>query len=230
MSRPKTIIADVCLWQKYTTAVHRHPDESFTQRLRPELHQMLNTSNYRNCLSNIGSQVQNISYSSPASSPRVWLVKSLTSEMIASDTFSGVEMTSPSSVDTTDFSLTINFSAPIRSNYHHYTRFSDRHLYQQSLFLQIYYLKSCNLRFWSRAGGCWLTDNDGPHRGLRCSGLNSGQCIYPVYGGHLPVLRTCSDHSNQIFDTSYVCYGGSMKYSRQEYPHCRCIHSQSLLL
>ena len=122
MSRPKTIIADVCLWQKYTTAVHRHPDESFTQRLRPELHQMLNTSNYRNCLSNIGSQVQNISSSSPASSARVWLVKSLTSEMIASDTFSGVEMTSPSSVDTTDFSLTINFSAPIKSNYHYYIR------------------------------------------------------------------------------------------------------------
>ena len=122
MSRPKTIIADVCLWQKYTTAVHRHSDESFTQRLSPELHQMLNTSNYRNCLSNIGSQVQHISSSSSASSARVWLVKSLTSEMIASDTFSGVEMTSPSSVDTTDFSLTINFSAPIKSNYHYYIR------------------------------------------------------------------------------------------------------------
>ena len=82
---------------------------------------------------------------------------------------------------------------------------------------------NCILRFWSRAGGCWLTDSDGAHRGVRCSGLNSGQCIYPIYAGHLPVLRTCSDHSNQIFDTSYICYGGSMKYSRQEYPHCRYI-------
>ena len=70
----------------------------------------------------LAHRYKDISSSSPASSARVWLVKSLTSEMIASDTFSGVEMTSPSSVDTTDFSLTINFSAPIKSNYHYYIR------------------------------------------------------------------------------------------------------------
>ena len=25
----------------------------------------------------------------------------------------------------------------------------------------------------------------------------------------------------QIFDETYICYGGSMVYSRAEYPHCR---------
>ena len=30
-----------------------------------------------------------------------------------------------------------------------------------------------------------------------------------------------SDHSNEIFAQNYVCYGGSMNYSREEYPHCR---------
>ena len=78
-----------------------------------------------------------------------------------------------------------------------------------------------NHQFWARAGGCWLTDSDGAHRGVRCSGVRSGQCIFPVYAGTLPVLRTCEDHSNQIFDQNYICYGGSMKYSRQEYPHCQ---------
>ena len=38
---------------------------------------------------------------------------------------------------------------------------------------------------------------------------------------HVLVLRTCSDHSNEVFDDSYICYGGSMKYSREEYPHCK---------
>ena len=76
-------------------------------------------------------------------------------------------------------------------------------------------------RFWEGAGGCWLSDEDGDHRGVRCGGVNSGQCIFPVYAGSLPVLRTCEDHSNEIFDDSYVCYGGSMNYSRAEYPHCR---------
>ena len=101
-------------------------------------------------------------------------------------------------------------------------------------------------------GSCWVTDSEGGHRGLRCHGATSGQCIFPVYSGNLPVTRTCSDHSNQvisfgyltlsamvngmgfhpsyvrindlflqIFDETYICYGGSMVYSRAEYPHCR---------
>ena len=114
-------------------------------------------------------------------------------------------------------------------------------------------------RFWAGvAGSCWVTDSEGGHRGLRCHGATSGQCIFPVYSGNLPVTRTCSDHSNQvivlqpsfrilvwafilqmlrfngqigyssfldfflqIFDETYICYGGSMVYSRAEYPHCR---------
>ena len=71
------------------------------------------------------------------------------------------------------------------------------------------------------AGGCWLTDQDGVHKGIRCRGVNSGKCIYPVYAGHLPVLRSCEDHSNEVFTRDYICYGGSMVYSRAEYPHCR---------
>ena len=76
-------------------------------------------------------------------------------------------------------------------------------------------------RFWSKAGGCWITDEHGVHRGRRCNGLKSGQCIYPVYSGHLPVKRSCDDHSNEIFDDDYLCYGGGRDYSPQEYPHCR---------
>ena len=110
-------------------------------------------------------------------------------------------------------------------------------------------------RFWAGVvGSCWVTDSEGGHRGLRCHGATSGQCIFPVYSGNLPVSRTCSDHSNQvivlqpsfrlfdslqwlmgfhpsyvrindfflqIFDETYICYGGSMVYSRAEYPHCR---------
>ena len=34
-------------------------------------------------------------------------------------------------------------------------------------------------------------------------------------------MRSCSDHSNEVFDDTYICYGGSMIYSREEYPHCK---------
>ena len=30
-----------------------------------------------------------------------------------------------------------------------------------------------------------------------------------------------NDFFLQIFDETYICYGGSMVYSRAEYPHCR---------
>ena len=54
-------------------------------------------------------------------------------------------------------------------------------------------------RFWAGVvGSCWVTDSEGGHRGLRCHGATSGQCIFPVYGGNLPVTRTCGDHSNEV--------------------------------
>ena len=54
-------------------------------------------------------------------------------------------------------------------------------------------------RFWAGVvGSCWVTDSEGGHRGLRCHGATSGQCIFPVYGGSLPVTRTCGDHSNEV--------------------------------
>ena len=77
-----------------------------------------------------------------------------------------------------------------------------------------------NRRYWERHR-CHISDREGEHKGVRCHGTQSGQCIFPIYAGYLPVLRTCADHSNEVFDDTYICYGGSMRYSRAEYPHCR---------
>jgi hypothetical protein len=70
------------------------------------------------------------------------------------------------------------------------------------------------------------TDKEGEHKGVRCHGTRSGQCIFPIYSGHIPVLRTCSDHSNEVLGDSYICYGDSMRYSREEYPHCNVLPNQ----
>ena len=50
--------------------------------------------------------------------------------------------------------------------------------------------------------------------------MRSGQCIFPTYSGYLPVLRTCSDHSTEVFKTSMKCSSGSLEYSLAEYPGC----------
>lgn len=85
-----------------------------------------------------------------------------------------------------------------------------------------------NRGYWERHR-CHISDKEGEHKGVRCHGSRSGQCIFPIYSGYLPVLRSCSDHSNEVFDDTYICYGGSMKYSREEYPHCKtdCEHRSS---
>ena len=50
--------------------------------------------------------------------------------------------------------------------------------------------------------------------------MRSGQCIFPTYSGYLSVLRTCSDHSNEVFKTPMKCSSGSLEYSLAEYPEC----------
>ena len=49
---------------------------------------------------------------------------------------------------------------------------------------------------------CHISDKEGEHKGVRCYGHRSGQCICPIYSGYLPVLRTCSDHSNEVIPIS----------------------------